>query len=366
MTASRELPHLGPLRLPEEAPERALLRRVGLALALIVVVAALQWLDRDGLRDNVHPDRPIGFIDVLYFTVVSLTTVGYGDITPVTDNARLINAVVFTPIRIFLWVLFLGTAYELSVLRLRLREERQMKELHDRLSDHVIVCGYGVKGRAIVDELLAHGQAPGQIVAIDGSEEAVAAAAHKGLVALRGDASSEQLLRAANIEEANSVLVAPERDDASVLITLTARSLAPGVHLVASAREEENVKLLYGAGADLVVAPSVAAGRLMGAAVRQHAVPQFLEDLLSFGEGLNMAERIVRPEEAGFLASDLPDLQETLILGVARGRERCPFRQLPCYRLQPGDVVVYLTGEGGCAEDAELVSPEEVAAASGT
>ena len=89
-----------------------------------MAVTALQWLDRDGLRDNVHPDRPIGFIDVLYFTVVSLTTVGYGDITPVTDNARLINAVVMTPIRIFLWVLFLGTAYELTVLRLRWRRRR--------------------------------------------------------------------------------------------------------------------------------------------------------------------------------------------------------------------------------------------------
>ena len=364
MTSSRELPHLGPLRLPEEAPERALLRRVALAVALILAVVVMEWLGRAGLRDNVHPDRPLGFVDVLYFTVVSLTTVGYGDITPVTDGARLINAVVMSPIRIFLWVLFLGTAYELTVLRLRFREERQMRELRDRLSDHVIVCGYGVKGRAIVDELLAHGQPRDQIVAIDTSEEAVAAAAKDGLVALRGDASREELLHAANVEAANSVLVASNRDDASVLISLTVRSLAPDVHLVAAAREEENVKLLYGAGADLVVSPSVSGGRLMGAAVRQHAVPQFLEDLLSFGEGLALSERIVRPEEAGLYVSDLPDLAGALILGAARGKERCPFHQLPCFRLQPGDVVVYLTGEEGCAEDAEPVAPEEIGAQS--
>jgi voltage-gated potassium channel len=142
------------------------------------------------------------------------------------------------------------------------------------------------------------------------------------------------------------------------------RSLAPQVHLVAAAREEENIKLLYGAGADLVVAPSVSGGRLMGAAVRQHAVPQFLEDLLSFGEGLAMAERIVQPDDAGRLASELTDLDGALILGVARGQERCPFYQLPCFRLRPGDVVVYLTGEEGCAEDAEPVSPEEIRAPS--
>ncbi|MBA3416459.1 MAG: potassium channel family protein, partial [Chloroflexia bacterium] len=281
MLDSRDLPRLGPLRLPDDSPLRAMLRRIGLAVALIVAVAVVLWFDRDGLRDNAHLDRPPGFVDVFYFTVVSLTTVGYGDIAPVTDQARLINAVLLTPIRVFLWALFLGTAYELTLLRLRFQEERQMRDLHDRLEDHVVVCGYGVKGRAIVDELVAHGQPRDAIVAIDPDEASVARAAKEGLVALRGDASSEALLRAAAVEKAGHVLVAPNRDDACVLICLTVRSLAPGARLIASAREEENVKLIYGAGADLVIAPSVSGGRLMGAAVRQEAVPHFLEDLLT-------------------------------------------------------------------------------------
>ena len=351
MISSRDLPHLGPLRLPEDSPVRALLRRIGLAVALIVLVAVVLWFDRDGLRDNAHPDRQPGFVDVFYFTVVSLTTVGYGDIAPVTDQARLINAVLLTPIRVFLWALFLGTAYELTLLRLRFREERQMRELHERLADHVVVCGYGVKGRAIVDELLAHGHAPDAIVAIDPSEEAVARATKEGLVGLRGDASSEALLRAAAVEKAGHVLVAPNRDDACVLICLTVRSLAPDVRLVASAREEENVKLIYGAGADLVVAPSVSGGRLMGAAVRQEAVPHFLEDLLTFGHGMAMAERVVRPEEAGMLVAELPDLRGSLVLGVARGREHCPFQRLRTFRLEPGDRIVYLAGEADCEVD---------------
>ena len=115
-----------------------------------------------------------------------------------------------------------------------------------------MVCGCGVKGRVIVDELRAHGHPREQIVAIDADEDAVAEATKVGLVALRGDASREELLRAAAVEKAAYVLVAPNRDDACVLMCLTVRSLAPSVHLVAAAREEENVKLLYGAGADLV------------------------------------------------------------------------------------------------------------------
>jgi voltage-gated potassium channel len=348
MLSSPDLPHLGPLRLPETSPVPALVRRILLALSLVLLVVAVIWFDREGLRDHAHEGRPLGITDVLYFTVVSLTTLGYGDISPVTTEARLLNALLLTPIRIFLWVLFLGTAYEMSVLRLQLREERHMRDLHDRLKDHVVICGYGVKGRAIVGELVAHCHEQENIVIIDPSEEAVAAAAREGLVALRGDASSESLLQAAAIERAAYVLAAPDRDDACVLICLTVRNLAPTVQLVAAAREEENIKLLYGAGANLVVAPSVSGGRLMASAVRQQAVPHFLEDVLAFGEGLAVAEREVQSDERGLLAHDLPDLATALILGVARGKERCPFYQLSDYELQPGDIVVYLAGDPNC------------------
>jgi voltage-gated potassium channel len=160
MFSPRDAPHLGPLRLPEDHPGLALARRAGLAVAIIIGVAIFLWFDRDGLRDNAHPDEVMDFVDVFYFTVVSLTTVGYGDIAPITNEARLVNAILLTPIRVFLWALFLGTAYEITLLRLQLREERRMRELHQRLSGHVVVCGYGAKGRAIVAELLAHGQHP--------------------------------------------------------------------------------------------------------------------------------------------------------------------------------------------------------------
>lgn len=344
-TRAGELPHLGILRLPEGSPVPALLRRIGLGLALIVLTAVLLWFDRDGLRDNAHPGRVLSFVDVFYFTVVSLATVGYGDIAPVSDQARLINALVFTPLRIFIWVLFLGTAYEVTLFRFQLREDYRMRQLRERLDGHVIVCGYGVKGRAIVDELLAHGHERESIVVIDPDEDSVAAAAKAGLVGLRGDASSEELLRAAVIDKASYVLAAPNRDDACVLICLTVKNLAPEVHLVASAREEENIKLLYHAGADMVVAPSVSGGRLMAAAVHQEPVARFLEDLLSFANGLGAAEHIVRPEEAGLLASQLPELRGTLVIGVSRGKERCPFSELDTFPLQTGDAVVYIAND---------------------
>lgn len=343
MLTPQELPQLGPLRLPDQSPVAALLRRLALAIALILCAIIVMWLTREGIRDHAHDGRPLGFIDVVYFSVVSLTTLGYGDIAPVTPEARLINAFLLTPIRIFLWVLFLGTAYELTVLRLKFRQERQMSDLHDRLDDHVIICGYGVKGRAALHELLAHGYDREQIVVIDPSENAMREASEDGLAAFRGDASSEALLRDAAIDKASYVLALPDRDDACVLICLTVRSMAPDVQIIAAAREEENIKLIYGAGASLVIAPSVSGGRLIASAVRQHAVPRFLEDLLEFGEGLTVAEHVVRSEEEGLFARELPELRNDVVLGMMRGMHRYPFHQLGEECLQRGDVVVYLS-----------------------
>ena len=331
------------LRLPETSPLPGLFKRIGAAISAIIIVSILLYFMRGGLRDNMHPDREMGFIDVLYFTIISLTTVGYGDIVPVTPGARFFNSVFLTPVRVFVWITFLGTTYEIFVQRFR--EGRLMAQLKEKLKNHTVVCGFGVKGQAIVDELLAHQHPRGQIVVIEPDELAVQHAASQGFVALKGDASREEMLRAANIEAADHILVAPHRDDECVLICLTARQLNEKVRIIASAREEENIKLLYRAGADVVVAPSVAGGRMMSAAVHQKAVVPFLQDLLVHGQGLDTVECEALPSDIGQSPCNLERLQNALVLGVQRGTQTFRFHQLRTLQLQKGDVIVYLISE---------------------
>ena len=88
----------------------ALSWRALLAFALIGVALAVHWFDRDGLRQS--SGAPVTFADILYFTMITVTTVGYGDIVPVTQQARLFDTFVVTPIRLFVWLIFLGTAYD--------------------------------------------------------------------------------------------------------------------------------------------------------------------------------------------------------------------------------------------------------------
>ena len=93
-------------------PVRTLLIRTGIVVLLFVLLIGILWLDRDGLKDQI--DGEISFSDVIYFTMVTVTTVGYGDIVPVSSRARIIDALVVTPVRIFIFIIFLGTAYQLA------------------------------------------------------------------------------------------------------------------------------------------------------------------------------------------------------------------------------------------------------------
>ncbi|HEX6572580.1 MAG TPA: potassium channel family protein, partial [Steroidobacteraceae bacterium] len=239
------------LRRAATPPETTLLLRAGLVLALVASVFVVFLIDREGLRDNI--DGYVSVSDVFYFTMVTITTVGYGDIVPVSDPARLIDAFFVTPVRIFVWLIFLGTAYQLVLQRLI--EEWRMLRLQRELKGHVIVCGYGHSGSIAANELLLRGWDPERIVVIDPDREEVAKAAERKLIGIHGDASSEELLRMAGLREAHSLIVSVGRDDTTVLVVLTARSLSKNVRIIASVREPENIKLVRAGGADEVVSP---------------------------------------------------------------------------------------------------------------
>src|SRR6476659_3004982 len=137
--------------------------RVAVSCLLVALAFAILWFDRDGLRDNV--DGHLSFADVVYFTMITVSTVGYGDIVPVSERARLIDAFLITPIRIFLWLIFLGTAAEFLITH-RL-ENWRMRQIQRTLHDHIVLAGFGRSGQKTLEELLAAGTAVRRIVVVD-------------------------------------------------------------------------------------------------------------------------------------------------------------------------------------------------------
>ena len=116
----------------------------------------VHWLDREGLRDSA--DGHVSLLDVVYFTMISITTTGFGDIAPVSDQSRLVEAVIVTPIRVLVLFIFIGAAYSFVIKRGW--EKWRMARIQKQLSGHVVVLGYGISGSEAVAELIARGTEP--------------------------------------------------------------------------------------------------------------------------------------------------------------------------------------------------------------
>lgn len=302
------------VKLPKkvvERPIRQVAERLVMALLVLVATALIVYADRDGYSDN--SDGSVDLLDAFYYATVTLSTTGYGDITPVGDGARLTNIFVITPLRVLFLIILVGTTLE--VLTERTREEWRLNRWRSTLRGHTVVIGFGTKGRSAIQTVLATGLRKDQVVVIDPSAKVIDAATADGYAGVVGDATRSEVLKRAEVHKARQIIIAPQRDDTAVLVTLTARQLNRSAKIVAAVREEENAPLLKQSGADAVITSASAAGRLLGLSVLSPAAGMVMEDLIQQGSGLDLVERPVVKAEAGRGPRDTDDL----VVSVVRG-----------------------------------------------
>ena len=297
----------GRVRLPasKRSPWWQLTWRLLLAVGILAATVALVYVDRRGYIDNADPTGKVDLVDAVYYATVTLSTTGYGDIAPFAPHSRLINAFVVTPLRIAFLVLLIGTTLE--VLATQGREMSRISRWRKSMDDHVVVIGYGTKGRSAVETLINNGVDPERIVVVDPSSTALGEAHADGLAVVTGDATRREVLRRAGVAQARQVIITTDRDDSTVLATLNVRQLNPDAYVVAAVRESDNVPLVRQSGADAVVTSSDAVGRLLGLSSLSPTLGEVMEDLLTYGEGLEVAERDLLVPEVGKTPQTLPD-----------------------------------------------------------
>ena len=308
--------------------------RLSAALFLVSIVVLIHWFDRDGLID--HHDGHVSFLDVVYFTMISITTTGFGDIAPISTQARLVEAVIVTPIRVAVLFIFIGAAY--TFLIKRGWEKWRMARIQEQLSDHIVVLGYGISGSEAVAELIARGTDPHCIVVMDTDPERLAAAEDVGCNVIEADATRDEHLMAVRIDKARTVLVSAGRDDSSILIVLTVQHLAPNVPISVVIRATDNELLAQQAGADNVINPVRFTGLLLAGSAQGEHISDYLADLASVTGKVQLIERPVRAEEIGKSLDDLASGGRGLRIyrdGHARG-----FWEAEARSLQAGDIVV--------------------------
>ncbi|WP_225805078.1 TrkA family potassium uptake protein [Streptomyces sp. NK15101] len=323
------------IQLPRRIVERPL-RQVGkrllMALGVLIVTVLIVYLDREGYHDN--SDETLDFLDSVYYATVTLSTTGYGDIVPYSDSARLANILLVTPLRVLFLIILVGTTLE--VLTERTREEFRLNRWRSTLREHTVIVGFGTKGRSAIQTLCATGLRKDQIVIVDPSTKVIETANADGFVGVIGDATRSDVLLRAEVQRARQIVIATQRDDTAVLVTLTARQLNRGAKIVAAVREEENAPLLRQSGADAVITSASAAGRLLGLSVLSPSAGTVMEDLIQQGSGLDLVERPVTKSEVGKSVRETGDL----VVSVLRGHRLLGYDDPAASPLQLTDRVI--------------------------
>jgi len=204
--------------------------------------------------------------------------------------------------------------------------------------NHTVVIGYGTKGRTAVAAMVGDEVSPADIVVVDENAAALERAKAAGLVTVHGDATNSGVLRLAGAQHAKSIIVAADNDASAVLVTLTARELAPKAKIIAAVRESDNLHLLKQSGADSTVVSSETAGRLLGLATQTPSVVEMMEDLLTPDAGFAIAEREVTPKEEGGSPRHLHDI----VLGVVRDGSLVRVDAPEVDALEAGDRLLYI------------------------
>ncbi len=205
------------------------------------------------------------------------------------------------------------------------------------MRNHVVVVGFGTKGRSAVETLEGNGINPAQVVIIDSRPYAISDANLRGYAAIEGDATRREILRRAEIIKAREVIITLDRDDSAILVMLTVRQLNPSAHVVVAVREDDNASLLRQSGANAVVTSSEAVGRLLGLSAVSPNLGTVIEDLLSSKEGLEVGERQVTKAEIGKSPDEVTGER---VIAVVRNRTLRRFYDPTVATLEGGDQVV--------------------------
>ncbi len=308
------------------------IRRVAIFFAALFVVGTLgfRWIEK------------IPWLDALYMTVITLSTVGFGEVRPLGPLGK-----VFTSVLILLGVGTLGllaSKVTEAAIGGRVFRRRRMIMENRRLTDHVIVCGFGRMGRSVTEQLEIFGT-PFTVVEKDPAR--LEEVEDLGFPHIAGDATDDATLLAAGVERARALATVLPHDADNLFVTLTARNLNRGLTIVARASSEKNRPKLVSAGANHVFDPYQSGGRLLARQLLHPSVTAFMDLFTRRGEAdlaIEEVEIAAGSPLAGVTLREAPIRREmdVIVVGIRRADRDLLFNPSPDVAPSPGDVLVAL------------------------
>ena len=295
------------------------------------------------------------FIDALYMTVITLTTVGFTEVRDLDTGGRIftmllivsgVGAILYAFLAVFQFVL----EGELGLLLGRQR----MKGRIEGLKDHYILCGFGRVGEEVAREFASR-DVP--FVVVENNPEAIERAEKRGYLLLVGDATTDAVLKEAGVDRARCLLAASDSDAGNTFIVLTAKALNPGLFIVSRAAQPESEPRMQRAGANRVFSPYLIAGRQMAISALQPMVVEFIDTLATGQKGDRVLAEIEVSDGSGLAGQTIHDIlhacRTVVVLGLQRSAGELEVGPPGSTVMRAGDRVILMGEE----EELEQIRP---------
>lgn len=297
------------------------------------------------------------FIDSFYMMVITLSTVGFGEIHVISQKGRLLTALVIVcGVGNFAFIVSSFTRMLVDGHLHNLLWRRKVQKRIDKLENHYIICGYGRIGNVVVQEIL---KVSPDVVVIESKPSLVEQLKREGIMHIPGDATNDKLLIDAGLKRAKSIVTALTDEAANVYVTLTARQLNPGISIIARANDVSHITRLEFAGADKVVLPHMIGGVRMAHSVLRPTVTDFL-DLAVRGHIDLQLEQLIIGEGSCFvgktlMGSDIRKDFDLIIVAIKRATGELVFNPGPKEELCVGDTLITLGRQSDLQKICELL-----------
>lgn len=304
-----------------------------IALIVVIVVGTTGYTMIEGWA----------WMDGLFMTFITLTTIGFAEVHPLSDAGRLFTVfLAITGIGIVTFVA--ARSAQLLLASERLRELRVMKQIQD-LEDHYIVCGYGRVGQRLVEDLHAYGH---PFVVIDRSDAEINRLKEEDRLYVQGDAEDEETLSEAGLERANGIILTLPEDSANMFVTLTAREMNPGVNILARTVDHRNRSKLLHAGANKVIAPSEVGADRMAQVILRPEVDRFMTKVLHTDALSRQIDEVKICSGAPLAGQTLAESNfrqqfDAIVIGVISAKDNSmQFNPEPTHAIREGDTLIVL------------------------
>lgn len=287
-----------------------------------------------------------GLLESFYMTVITLSTVGFGEVRTLSPTGRVVTIAVIL-VGLLSVSLLVGSLTRILLegeLR-RIMGRRRVEREVSRLRDHWVVCGYGRVGRVVVQELTKEGV---PLVVLDSDDEILQRVGSDGHLGVKGDATEEDALRLAGIERARGLILCLPHEADSVYVTLAAKDLFPDLFILARSISENGDRRLLAAGADRVVSPNIIGGHRIAQSVLRPSVVEFvdivtrrraLEELqleeLKVGKDSDLCERSIRE-------CDIRGRFGLMVVGLVKPGGELVFNPSPSERIDVDSTLIVL------------------------